>query len=549
MGTSTKNSILVGNLKSKAIRWLEDHRGLVIVLFCLPASFLFDCAIQLRCWLRRLLFSAPKDHLKRVQGIQKYVQNWNKLPQNERKLMCTAKPNWLSLSTTFYQKSQCYQVPIDLFDILELNEEAMTIKVEFLLFFEPNVSVHEMTKFLIPKGYTLAVTLEIGDATAGGLAFGVGMTTYSHKVGLYQETIISYDVVTADGSLIHVTADNEHSDLFYCLPWSHGTLGFLVALELKLIKVKPYVHMQYIPVYSQEEYCHKMMELSGALNKDFPVPDYLEATIYDKENAVIMVGNFADVDTFAKRMKVNHITQWYKPWFYKHVETFLNKGGEEYIPIRDYLLRHNRAIFWVVESMIPFGNHPIFRFFLGWLCPPKPAFLKFTTTQAIREMTFAKQVFQDIVMPLNTLKDQVNIAIELFETFPLLVYPCRIYDHHRGSQGQLRAPKEDQQTPGTNYAMFNDLGVYGTPGQVKSRKPYNPTKAMREMERFTRDVGGYSFLYADIFMTEEEFNQMFDMTLYNDVRKRYNCDGAFPRLYDKVKPEIDVIQIGESYAN
>ena len=98
-------------------------------------------------------------------------------------------------------------------------------------------------------------------------------------------------------------------------------------------------------------------------------------------------------------------------------------------------------------------------------------------------MTFAKQVFQDIVMPLNTLKDQVNTAIELFETFPLLVYPCRIYDHHRGPQGQLRPPNADQITPGTNFAMFNDLGVYGTPGQVKNHQPYNPTKAMRDMEK------------------------------------------------------------------
>ena len=37
-------------------------------------------------------------------------------------------------------------------------------------------------RYLIPRGYTLAVTLEIADATLGGLAFGVGMTTYSHKV-------------------------------------------------------------------------------------------------------------------------------------------------------------------------------------------------------------------------------------------------------------------------------------------------------------------------------------------------------------------------------
>lgn len=163
-------------------------------------------------------------------------------------------------------------------------------------------------------------------------------------------------------------------------------------------------------------------------------------------------------------------------------------------------------------------------------------------------MTFAKQVFQDIVMPLSTLKEQVDTATELFDTFPLLVYPCRIYNHKRGPQGQLKPPKQSELTPGTDFAMFNDLGVYGTPGQVQRREPYNPTKAMRAMEMFTRDVGGYSFLYADIFMSEKEFEDMFDLTLYRQVREKYHANGAFPTLYDKVKPEIDVIAIGEEYA-
>lgn len=135
------------------------------------------------------------------------------------------------------------------------------------------------------------------------------------------------------------------------------------------------------------------MKLSGAIESEESVPDFLEATIFSPEKAVIMCARFSDADTFEKRRKINRITRWYKPWFYKHVEGFLaTKGGEEYIPIRDYLLRHNRAIFWVLESMIPFGNRPLFRLFFGWLCPPKPAFLKFTTTSAIRKMTFAKQV-------------------------------------------------------------------------------------------------------------------------------------------------------------
>ena len=60
-----------------------------------------------------------------------------------------------------------------------------------------------------------------------------------------------------------------------------------------------------------------------------------------------------------------------------------------------------QAIFWVLEAMIPFCNNPLFLFFFGWMLPPKPAFMKFTTTPVVRAMTFTKQVFQDIVLPIN----------------------------------------------------------------------------------------------------------------------------------------------------
>ncbi len=70
---------------------------------------------------------------------------------------------------------------------------------------------------------------------------------------------------------------------------------------------------------------------------------------------------------------------------------------------------------------------------------------------------------------------------------------------------------------------------------------------MREMEKFTREVGGYPFLYADIFMTRKEFEHMFDLTAYESVRRKYHAEGAFPHLYDKIKPEIDVFKVGKEY--
>lgn len=90
------------------------------------------------------------------------MQQWNKLAPKDRRLLCTSRPNWLSLSTTFFQKHLHHQVPIPLYDILELNEEAMTVRVE------PMVTIGDITEFLIPKGYSLAVTIELTDATLGG---------------------------------------------------------------------------------------------------------------------------------------------------------------------------------------------------------------------------------------------------------------------------------------------------------------------------------------------------------------------------------------------
>ena len=51
---------------------------------------------------------------------------------------------------------------------------------------------------------------------------------------------------------------------------------------------------------------------------------------------------------------------------------------------------------------------------------------------------------------------------------------------------------------------------YAQGSQVSSCR-FDAVKALRDMEEFTREVGGYPFLYADIFMTRKEFDEMFDL--------------------------------------
>lgn len=52
---------------------MEDNRGLIVLLFCLPASFVFDLVLQFRNWFYRNALSAPLRHDERVRQIQTQV--------------------------------------------------------------------------------------------------------------------------------------------------------------------------------------------------------------------------------------------------------------------------------------------------------------------------------------------------------------------------------------------------------------------------------------------------------------------------------------------
>jgi len=41
-------------------------------------------------------------------------------------------------------------------------------------------------------------------------------------------------------------------------------------------------------------------------------------------------------------------------------------------------------------------------------------------------------------------------------------------------------------------------------------------------------------LYADSYLTEQEFRKMFDHNLYDKMRRELDCEKAFPEVYNKV---------------
>lgn len=92
------------NWRKKMVNWLEGHRSLVVLFFCLPASFIFDKLLVIYSWLYREIFCSALRHDQKVANIQNRVRKWESQTPEKRKLLCTSRPNWLSLSTTFFRK-------------------------------------------------------------------------------------------------------------------------------------------------------------------------------------------------------------------------------------------------------------------------------------------------------------------------------------------------------------------------------------------------------------------------------------------------------------
>ena len=497
--------------------FLTRHRGWIVLFVALPISFLYIRAERLRGFVRRIVPASESRHRRRVERIQSRLRSARAAGQR----MVTARASWKTMSPRHadYKKTHA-RIPIDLRDILHLDEESCILRVE------PMATMGEITRWLVPKGWALAVQVEMDDITIGGLCMGVGIETTSHRAGLMQENVTAFEVVTADGELRRATA-NEEADLFAALPWSHGTLGFLTAVEVRVVRISRWMKLRYDPYHDRSSFVDAFARYASAPDG----PAYLEALAFGPQNGVIMTGE--TVDAVPAGGVVNRIGRWYKPWFFSHVEKFLAEGpGEEFIPSRDYFHRHTRSIFWEIRDIIPFSNHPVYRGLCGWLGAPKVALMKRTTTRALRKRMIEKHVAQDILVPISDLGE----AIERFETwfgiYPLWVCPTRLTRPDR--PGFLRIPEPE---PGEDHVMFVDVGAYGIPRAVRAKQPWQARTVLRAMEAWVRRVGGFQMLYADMFMSRSEFEAMFDHAGYRAARERFGAVGAFPEVFEKVRPE------------
>ncbi|KAL8139904.1 hypothetical protein V2J09_005925 [Rumex salicifolius] len=524
----------------KRIEWadfLVKFRWIPVLFVVLPFSFLFylfiylgDLRSEMKPYKQR-----QKEHDKNVLKVIKRLKQRN---PSKHGLVCTARKPWIAVGmrNVDYKRARRFEVDLSPFrNILEIDEQRMIARVE------PLVNMGQITRVTVPMNLSLAVVAELDDLTVGGLINGYGIEGSSHIYGLFSDTVVAYEIVLADGCLVRATKDNDYSDLFYAIPWSQGTLGLLVAAEIKLIPIKEYMKVTYTPVRGSlrqlaQSYMDSFAPVDGDQEK---VPDFVETMIYNPGEGVCMTGRYVSKEEAEiKGNVINNINWWFKKWYYQHCQVALRRGEfVEYIPTRQYYHRHTRSLYWEGKLILPFADQWWFRVFLGWLMPPKVSLLKATQGEAIRNYYHDNHVIQDILVPLYKVPDAVEWVHNNMEVYPLWLCPHRLF--------KLPVKTMVYSEPGfdlhprqgdTPYAqMYTDLGVYYAPAAVLRGEVFDGAEAVRKMEKWMIENHCFQPQYTVSELSEKDFWKMFDGELYEKCRRKYKAVGTFMGVYYKCK--------------
>jgi len=407
------------------------------------------------------------------------------------------------------KENVCQKIDVRNFcDILEVDETAMIANVEGMTTYE------KLVQETLKHGSLPAVVPELKSITIGGAISGLGIESSSFRYGLVHETIQEMEVLLSSGDVVIAKPEGEFSDLFFALPNSYGSLGYILRAKLSLVKAKSFVKLVHKHFADHKEYFQELgdLSLSHKHSKGF---SFIEGVIFSPKKMYITTGEFTSTVPYESNYQ-------YKNIYYHSLE----EKTEDYLATSDYIWRWDTDWFWCSKV---FGlENPALRRLLGKMYLNSMTYtriMRFLNRHTWLSALLSKfqnyeSVIQDILIPLENAESFFSFMQENIGIFPIWICPTQtLHETQRAAFCPLK--------PNTLYL---DFGFWSS---IKSTHPegfYN-----RKIEEITESLSGLKSLYSASYYTKEEFWKIYDKKSYMELKKKYDPKERLSSLYEKTK--------------
>lgn len=383
---------------------------------------------------------------------------------------------------------------------LYLDAENQTLEVQGLATFESIVD------FVLPQKFLPLVTPELKHITIGGSTAGIGIESNSYRYGFVHDSLLEADVLLPTGQVVTCSPDNQYADLFYGLPNSYGTLGYILRAKIKLRPARPFVKLTTVSFDNIPNFLSAFK-----LATEDQLNDYIESLVFSTHQMYLTIGRQTD--------SADRLTSIYgSTIFYRQI----SRPGDIWLTTKDYLFRYDPEMFWGLpetKSMLWFRkiappslrNSAFYARFFAWQSSLGLGLFK--------DDDSLEKLIQDWEVPWPYAEAILNFALDNLDLDSKPLLPAAIKTAGRATNYPMQP----------NQLYFN-LGSYNNVRKQPNRPVYHSTKIM---DQFCFDHQGIKMLYSSTFISQTDFNQVYNGQKYAALKTKYDPQTLLPTLYDK----------------
>ncbi|HMB58418.1 MAG TPA: FAD-binding oxidoreductase [Xanthomonadales bacterium] len=388
--------------------------------------------------------------------------------------------------------------------VLQVNPQEGYVEVEGMTPYA--ALVDETLKHQVMPG----VVPELKSITIGGAVSGVGIESSSFRHGLVHETILEMDVLLSSGDVVTCSPDNEYRDLFYGLPNSYGTLGYILKLKAKTQPVKGFVHLTH---YRHHHAADFFVGLEEKCNSD---ADFVDGVIFGPDEFYVTTGQHTADAPRTSDYTFEHI-------YYQSIRNC----EEDFLTTHDYIWRWDTDWFWCSKNLGM--QNPLLRRLAGRKRLNSTTYTRIMRWNARHDYAkkldrlrglHTESVIQDICIPIGRANEYLEFMFGEIGILPIWTCPARHLN--------TRAPTP--LFPMNDDVLYIDFGFWDI---LKTKTPREAGHFNKLIEAKTLELGGAKSLYSQSFYDRDTFWSIYNEPQYRALKEKYDPGGRLRDLYEK----------------